>query len=164
MRGLPAFTVAAALGALLPAACGEARPDLALRVSANDPPGLATTVNECGACHIAYPPEFLPARSWRALMSQLSNHFGEDASLDAATVQRITDFLVSRSADSPYGNSRLMAGLAPTDVPQRITDMPFWRRLHRNHLQPGVGSGDGLRSAANCRSCHNGGGDGSTDD
>ena len=34
---------------------------------------------ECGSCHFAYPPSFLPARSWEKIMKNLSDHFGENA-------------------------------------------------------------------------------------
>ena len=44
-----------------------------------------TVKTECSACHMAYPAGMLPARSWRALMGDLSNHFGEDASLPEET-------------------------------------------------------------------------------
>ncbi|MDD3343356.1 MAG: cytochrome b/b6 domain-containing protein, partial [Sulfurospirillaceae bacterium] len=40
---------------------------------------------ECISCHTLYPPFLLPERSWVAMMQTLDNHFGDDASLDAAT-------------------------------------------------------------------------------
>ncbi len=33
---------------------------------------------ECGACHLAYPPSLLPQASWRGIMDGLADHFGED--------------------------------------------------------------------------------------
>ena len=63
MRGPLALAVIAALGAVLPAACSEARPDLALRASAGDPPRQVSTVKECGACHMAHR-EQLPDKSF----------------------------------------------------------------------------------------------------
>ena len=36
----------------------------------------AATLKECGACHLAFPPQMLPARSWKKLMGDLANHFG----------------------------------------------------------------------------------------
>jgi len=53
----------------------------------------AKWVSECGACHVAYPPRFLPAESWRAIMSGLDKHFGSNASMDAASVNEISAFL-----------------------------------------------------------------------
>ena len=41
----------------------------------------AATQKECSACHIAFPPQMLPMRSWQSLLGHLSSHFGEDASL-----------------------------------------------------------------------------------
>ena len=38
--------------------------------------------NECGTCHVAYPPGLLTAPDWRKLMGGLERHFGTDASLD----------------------------------------------------------------------------------
>lgn len=160
-RRAPAALVAAALlCAALPAACEEAPASVSLQAGPGAPPAQALTVKECGSCHEPYHPVFLPARSWTALMSHLSSHFGEDASLDPAKARQITDFLVANAADSANGNRRVMAGLTPVDAPQRITDMPFWRRIHRRDLAPGVGSGDGMRTAANCANCHNGSGGG----
>ncbi|MBU6497525.1 MAG: hypothetical protein KGJ41_16590 [Rhodospirillales bacterium] len=118
------------------------------------PSGLADTRRECSACHVLYPPELLPARSWQALTSHLSTHFGEDASLDAPTTAAITKYLVDHAADSRYGSRDVMWHLSPTQTPQRITDMPFWRSIHRRLLQPGVGTGPGIRTAADCARCH----------
>ena len=47
------------------------------------------TIKECAACHMAFPPQMLPARSWEALMGDLANHFGENAQLDAAAAADI---------------------------------------------------------------------------
>ncbi|MEM9157167.1 MAG: hypothetical protein AAGB13_19380 [Cyanobacteria bacterium P01_F01_bin.33] len=37
--------------------------------------GAKTYVEACGSCHIALPPEVLPAETWRQLLSD-SNHYG----------------------------------------------------------------------------------------
>lgn len=110
--------------------------------------------HECSACHMAYPPGLLPARSWRKLMAGLTNHFSEDASLDPATTRNITTYLVTHAADSPNGPPGVLDGLPATATPIRITDMPFWREIHPQLLEPGVGTGPGIRSAANCARCH----------
>lgn len=118
------------------------------------------TAKECGGCHMAYAPQMLPARSWTALLSHLDRHFGEDASLPEPTRLAVLAYLRGHAADSRYGSGGVMRGLAANATPERITDMPFWRRVHHRLLRPGVGEGPGLRTAANCASCHNGrGGD-----
>lgn len=148
--------------AALPAACGLAEGEtprpVPVRATTGGPAGEGDFARECSACHMAYPAALLPARSWRALTSHLSTHFGEDASLDAPTTQRITGYLVSHAADSSDGSPGVMRGLPAGQTPERITDMPFWRRIHDDLLEPGVGTGPGLRSAANCMHCHNGSG------
>ena len=50
-------------------------------------------VQECASCHMAYPPGLLPAASWQRLMGGLNQHYGSDASLDAATVQQLSTWL-----------------------------------------------------------------------
>ena len=114
---------------------------------------------ECGACHMAYPPVMLPARSWHALISGLDKHFGENASLDPQTVRTIAGYLSANAADAR--GARTMVGLGPNDVPLRITDTPFWIDAHeevsaRRFTAPAV------KSKSNCLACHSdkgGGGD-----
>ena len=103
-----------------------------------------TYVAECASCHIPYPPRFLPAASWRALMGNLGDHFGTDASLDAQTVAAVLQYLEvnarrPRASDSP--------------TPLRITETRWFRHEHgtpdklvRRHPT--------IKSAANCGACH----------
>jgi len=58
-------------------------------------PAEKTTAQQCSACHMAYPPRMLPARSWQALMSDLSHHFGEDASISDQDRATITGYLTT---------------------------------------------------------------------
>lgn len=100
---------------------------------------------ECSACHIAYPARFLPAASWKEIMSTLDEHFSADASVDAATAEKISRYLTS-AARSP---SRAQTG-SPT---LRITATRWFVHEHDeiSTLQwrnPRVGS------AANCDACH----------
>ncbi|GAB4176034.1 MAG: hypothetical protein OHK0026_09360 [Rhodocyclaceae bacterium] len=111
---------------------------------------------ECSACHIAYPPSLLPERSWRELMSGLDRHFGENASLDAASAAEITAFLASNSADrSGRRGAKRMAGIPAEQAPLRISETPYFRRKHRD-INPVVFSRPAIRSAANCAACHRG--------
>ncbi len=61
--------------------------------------GDEITKKECGACHMAYGPINLLGESWTILMSDLANHFGEDASLDEQTRKHIEAYLVGKSMD-----------------------------------------------------------------
>lgn len=113
-----------------------------------------TVLKECGACHMAFPPGLLPARSWRALMGGLDNHFGENAALDEVTAKRITDYLVANAADADNGNRRVLRGVKASDTPLRITETPWWVREHRGEVRPGAFKDPRVGSKANCVACH----------
>lgn len=110
---------------------------------------------ECGSCHLAFSPAMLPASSWQRMMGELKNHFGDDASLDAATAKRITDYLVANAADTGgrrYGE-KLMRGVSPASAPQRITELPKWVREHRK-VPDWEWKHKDVRTRANCTACH----------
>jgi mono/diheme cytochrome c family protein len=121
--------------------------------------GRASYATECSACHLAYPPQLMPARSWRKLLAHLSSHFGEDASLSDKKTASILAYLEANAADRPGSPRFAMRGLSSQQTPERITDMPFWRRIHSGLLVRGIGSGPGIRAAANCLRCHGGSGE-----
>ena len=52
---------------------------------------------ECGSCHMAFPPGMLPATAWKKQMDTLQQHYGSNATLDAAD-EAIRDFLQLASA------------------------------------------------------------------
>lgn len=99
---------------------------------------------ECGSCHIPYPPALLPAASWRALMAQLDRHFGVDASVDAQTAQTITAFLEANS-----GGERRSGGAAAL----RITQTRWFVHEH-DEVPARLWQGRAVKSAANCEACH----------
>ncbi len=110
---------------------------------------------ECGACHLAFAPAMLPARSWQRMMGNLKNHFGDDASVAPEVAARITDYLVANSADKagqPY-TRKLLRGLAASDTPLRITELPKWVREHRE-VSDREWRHKNVRTRANCVACH----------
>ncbi len=111
-------------------------------------------LKECSECHLAFPPSMLPARSWRALMAGLDDHFGENASLDEASVQYIADYLSSAAADTGGRRKGVLRGLAPDEVPLRISETPWWIRQHRGEVRPGAFEDPRVGSKANCVACH----------
>jgi mono/diheme cytochrome c family protein len=120
--------------------------------------GKQAFAKECGACHMAYPPVFLPARSWQAITDDLANHFGEDASLDPATTKAIADYLTANAADTSPGApaAQILSGIRSTDLPLRITDMPFWRRIH-GEVPSSDFTSPQVKTKSNCLACHTGG-------
>lgn len=111
----------------------------------------ATTKTECSACHIAYPAGFLPAASWKAIMGDLSNHFGEDASLSPEATKQIEDYLVAHAADA---GGRSWRGLDPANPPLRITDLAWFKREHSREVSARAKAKAG--SMSNCAACHRG--------
>ena len=110
---------------------------------------------ECAACHTAYPPGMLPARSWQRIMGGLDQHFGTDASLDAATVTQLGQWLQTHAGTYKRVNEE-----PPQD---RITRSAWFERKHRG-IDPAVWKHASVKSAANCAACHTGAHQGQYDD
>lgn len=110
---------------------------------------------ECAACHTAYPPGMLPARSWQRIMSGLDQHFGTDASLDAATVTQLGQWLQTHAGTYKRVNEE-----PPQD---RITRSAWFERKHRG-IDAAVWKHASVKSAANCAACHTGANQGQFDD
>ncbi|WP_135079903.1 diheme cytochrome c [Terasakiella sp. SH-1] len=113
-----------------------------------------TVRQECGDCHMAFQPQFLPKRSWRKIMTTLDNHFGEDASLDTETAERITRYLVEHAADAGWWNGKFLRGVKENDVPLRISELPYWVREHNEEVPARAWSAPKVKSKANCKACH----------
>ena len=109
---------------------------------------------ECGACHMAFQPQMLPKRSWVKIMDELPNHFGEDASLDKATSERIKKYLVSNAADAGWLGGKFMRGIKDDMTPLRITEAPYWIREHNEEVPSRAWSDPKVKTKANCLACH----------
>ncbi|SIO53245.1 Dihaem cytochrome c [Rhodovulum sp. ES.010] len=105
------------------------------------------TLEECSACHMAYPAGFLPRRSWVAIMGDLKNHFGENAQLDAATRAEIEAYLVGNAAPR-------IRGVSENQTPLRISELPWFKHEHREEVSQRMMRK--AKSMANCAACHRG--------
>ena len=114
-----------------------------VRMPAQIPPAYT---QECGSCHLAYPPGMLPASSWQRLMGGLDKHFGTDASLEPATVQKLAGWLQTHA-----GTYKRVTTAPPQD---RITQSAWFVRKHRQVDSPLVWKHASVKSAANCAACH----------
>ena len=128
----------------LPARADALAPDVA--DSRLGTAGRRSWQSECGSCHIAYPPRLLPARSWRALMSDLDRHFGTTASVDPPAAASILAFLEANA-----GRDRSPA--APPLL--RISESPWFVHEH-DDVAGAVWRSPKVKSAANCGACHQG--------
>ena len=95
----------------------------------------------------------LPEASWKKIMGSLENHFGEDASLDTQTIQRITNYLVGQAGDNKLWSSKFVRGLDKKNPPIRITETEYWIGLHPAIAKENAHSPlAGLK--ASCAVCH----------
>ncbi len=149
--GLFLVTVGAAGGFLVSTANGE-------EGEHNLPPvSNAAWKAECGGCHMLYHPGLLPERSWKALLSTLDRHFGENATIDPATREEIARFLVAHSADR-QGNRRALRinqSIPAGEIPLRITRTRYFQARH-DEVPDAIFVSKSVGSASNCVACHQG--------
>lgn len=111
---------------------------------------------ECGACHMAFPPQFLPQRSWQKIMTTLDQHFGENASLPEEQRTAILNYLLAHAGDAAAGEAGKFARSVPANAtPLRITETPRWIGEHRK-IEPARWADPKIKSKANCGGCHTG--------
>lgn len=144
--------LAAPISAAILTACTSAWADSGRSMPASVP---SAYTQECAACHTAYPPGMLPARSWQRIMDGLDHHYGADASLDATTVKQIGGWLQTHA-----GTYRRVSGEPAQD---RITRSAWFERKHRN-IEPATWALPSVKSAANCAACHSRADQGDFDD
>lgn len=96
---------------------------------------------ECASCHTAYPPGLLPPASWERLMKSLPQHFGSDASVDAATARDLSRWLQAN------------AGRGEPPPQDRITKSAWFVREHRE-VPAAAWQRPSIRNASNCAACH----------
>ena len=128
----------ALLGCTLPAFADR------MPLPANTP---ASFKNECGSCHLAYPPALLAAKDWQRTMAGLKDHFGTEATVDAKTGQEISAFLERYAGDA--------GKLGSAGEPPRITQTARLIRKHRE-ISAKTWKDPRIKSAANCEACHRG--------
>jgi len=113
--------------------------------------GAEDYLEECGACHLAYPPGLLPAASWAQLLAGLEDHFGDNAELDSETIQVLARYLRggALSPGQPSHSSRLLRNM-PDPPPLRISELPQFQIDHRALFT----APDAQPSASQCAKCH----------
>ena len=109
------------------------------------PPPPATYTQECGSCHLAFPPNLLPKASWQRVMHGLDKHYGSDASLDVATQKQIDAWLQTHG-----GQGKRAREEPPFD---RITRSAWFERKHRE-VSAATFKRPAIKSPANCTACH----------
>ncbi|MBL4692015.1 MAG: hypothetical protein JKY92_01640 [Magnetovibrio sp.] len=94
-------------------------------------------VEECSSCHFFYPREMLPAFSWKKIIDNLDNHFGEDASFDKNSQAHTLTYLAA-------GRS--------TEIPLKITSTGWFKQRHGAGFKAMAGNSN--IKLSNCGECH----------
>ena len=113
-----------------------------------------TYEEECGACHFPYQPELLPSGSWKKIMTGLEDHFGEKVEIDTESMNVISQYLISNSAEKSSAKKtvkivRSLRGRTPI----RITEIPYIIEKH-DEVDPNILNRESIGSLANCLACH----------
>ena len=110
---------------------------------------------ECGACHLAFHPSLLPARSWHALMEKSAEHFGEDLAFEPDVSKSIEKFLIANASERHATEPayKIDTSLAPNETPLKITDTPYWKEQHQE-IEAAVWSQAAVGAKSNCEACH----------
>lgn len=132
------LTLIALLACALPALADR------MPLPANTP---ASYKNECGSCHLAYPPALLAAKDWQRTMAGLKDHFGSDAAVDAKNGLEIANFLERNAGNGDK--------LGSAGEPPRISQTARFVRKHRE-VSARLWRDPRVKSAANCEACHPG--------
>lgn len=114
------------------------------------------TQKECGECHMAYPAGLLPASAWRAIMSNLASHYGDNASLSAEKNAAILDYLVSNAGPETYRKQEKYSRRYPAqsvDDAIYITRAPWFRHAHRK-IKASDWQAPKVKTPSNCSACH----------
>ncbi len=113
-----------------------------------------TYEEECGACHFPYQPELLPSGSWKKIMAGLEDHFGEEIEIDTESINVISGYLISNSAEKSSAKRavkivRSLRGRTPI----RISEIPYIIAKH-DEVDPKIFNRESIGSLANCTACH----------
>ena len=113
-------------------------------------------IKECGSCHFAYQPGLLPASSWNKIMSNLENHYNNDASISSANLQTLTKYLNDNSAEKnmQYKRSnRIVSSLAKNQIPDSISTTPYMIKKHED-IRKDLITQNEVKGLFNCIACH----------
>jgi len=118
----------------------------------------------CGACHFNYQPELLPSESWKKILDQLGDHFGQSFELDQEAQKAVLAYLESNAAERSTSRRavRIMRSVG-SSTPVRITEVPYIKGKHRK-VSASVLNRPSIGSLSNCAACHRRAEEGNYDD
>lgn len=108
----------------------------------------------CGDCHFAYQPELLPSVSWKRILANLDDHFGDAVEIDDASKRAISDYLTSNGAEKSSAKRavKIMRSLG-AQIPLRITEIKYIKDKH-HEITSDILNRESIGSLSNCSACH----------
>ena len=89
-------------------------------------------------------------------MSNLENHYNNDASISSANLQTLTKYLNDNSAEKnmQYKRSnKIVSSLAKDQIPESISTTPYMIRKH-NEIKKSLITQPEVKGLFNCIACH----------
>ncbi len=108
---------------------------------------------QCGSCHLAYPPSLAPAVTWNAILDRPHAHFGADTGLPPAMIAALRGYLDANSAEHWDTLPSWRFRVPGPGGARRITATPGWQRIHR-HIPASVFAAPPVYSRGACEACH----------
>lgn len=110
--------------------------------------GYSAYKEECGSCHLAYPPGLLPTDAWLGIMSTLNAHFGDNAEMTAAKQHEVRQFLQHNSKSERHSRQTLDA------THSRITQQAAFLHHHSEIPARLSTANPAVKNFSNCAACH----------
>jgi hypothetical protein len=108
---------------------------------------------ECGDCHLPFHPSLLSSNSWKDMLANLDDHFGEDATLTGDTLVEITAYLTNYGGDHWDTEAANRFRTVDPKAPYQITATPYWVRKHED-VNPDFFKLKKVGVKSNCGGCH----------
>jgi cytochrome b len=108
---------------------------------------------QCGSCHLAFPPSLAPAATWNAILDHMDVHFGENTGLSPDLIAHLRIYL---DANAAARWDTLPSWRLRTPDPGgslRITATPGWRRIHRG-IPAATFAKPPIFNRSACEACH----------
>lgn len=102
-------------------------------------------MEECASCHTAYAPRFLNKTNWQNITTDLSHHFGTDATIDDKSLAEIAKWLETNAATQ--GKS------AELSKDNRITSKRWFLHEH-DEVSANTWKRASIKGPSNCIACH----------
>lgn len=108
-------------------------------------------------CHKIYPPFLLPEKSWKRIIDDMDNHFGEEiteANISLSQQASIREFLYENSAEHSAREAAVKIMKSLGDLrPKAITKTAYWREVHKN-IPRSAYKDKKIKDKSNCWNCH----------